>query len=139
MKNETQKKKVLLLATEDTSLSIIAQAVLSRYLRNVDAYSAGINAAKKIDENTQRVLKENGLWSDEIAPKTLVSLSEMAFDLVIILSEYAMQKCPSFNETTDIIAIEYEEPNQKSYASYKEILKLIQMEITPIVRMHFEA
>jgi len=138
MKNETQKKKVLLLGTTDTSLSIIAQAVLTKYLRHVEAQSAGINASKKIDENTQRVLKESGLWSDAIAPKTVDTLDETPFDLVITLSELAMKKCPDFSPTTDIIAIEYEEPNPKSYASYREALKLIQMEITPIVRMHFE-
>lgn len=138
MKQDIQKKKVLILGTDDSSLTLIAKAVLNRYLRSVEAFSAGINASKKVDANTQRVLEENGLWSKETSPKQLDELGDMAFDLVITLSELAMKKCPDFSATTDIIAIEYDEPNPKSYASYKEALKLIQMEITPIVRMHLE-
>ena len=138
MKKILTKKNVLILDTTDTSHSVIAQAVLNKYLRGVNAYSAGINAAKNIDENTQRVLKENGLYSTERAPKALSDLGEVAFDLVIALSEKAMKKSSDFSDTADIIAIEYDEVNPKSYASYKEALKLIQMEITPIVRMHFE-
>jgi len=138
MKTTQNNKNVLILGTTDTSHSIIAQAVLHKYLRGINAYSAGINAAKKIDQNTQRLLEENGLYSKEQTPKVLSDLGEVAFDLVIALSELAINKCPEFGPSTDIISIEYDEVNPKSYASYKEALKLIQMEITPIVRMHFE-
>jgi arsenate reductase len=138
MKNDTQKKKVLILATDDSSLSIIAQAVLNRYLRGVEAYSAGIKPTKKIDDNTKRLLKENGLWSDVYQPKTVESLTQSNFDLVITLSDVAMKKCPDFSDTTDIIAIEYDSLEDKSYSEYKKSLKMMQMEITPIVRMHFE-
>jgi len=137
MKNDSPKKKVLILATTDTTLSIIAQAVLNKYLRDVEAFSAGINAAKKIDENTIRLLKEEGLWKDDYHAKTLDTLKDMEFDLVITLSDYAMKKCPDFSDTTDIIAIEYDEIDGRNYSSYKKSLKLMQMEITPIVRMHF--
>jgi hypothetical protein len=48
-----------------------------------------------------------------------------------------MKKCPDFGDTTDVIQIEYDELEGKSYSEYKKTLKLLQMEITPIVRMHF--
>lgn len=139
MKNDQPLKNVLILDTTDTSLSIIAQAVLKRYLRAVNAKSAGINTAAKVDENAIKILKESGLWSEEFTPKTLKDFEEEHFDLVITLSEYAMKRCPEFQTNTDIIAIEYDAPDPKRPSSYKEALKLIQMEITPIVRMHFEA
>lgn len=138
MKNEQPKKNVLILDTTDTSLSIMAQAVLKRYLRSIDAVSAGINAASKVDEYTKKTLQESGVWSEEFTPKTLKDLQTQQFDLVITLSAYALQKCPDFENTPDIIAIEYDAPDPKRLSSYKESLKLIQMEITPIVRMHFE-
>lgn len=138
MKNDTQKKKVLILATDDSSLSIIAQAVLNRYLRGVEAYSAGIKPTKKIDENTKRLLKEDGSWKDEYHSKTVDAVQDINFDLVITLSDLAMKKCPDFEETTDIIQIEYDELDGKNYSEYRKSLKLMQMEITPIVRMHFE-
>lgn len=139
MKNIQSTKNVLILDTTDTAMSIIAQSVLKKYLRGVNATSAGINAAKKIDENTTRVLKENGLFSEDLTPKSASDLDLEAFDLVIALSEYSIDKCPNFDSKTDIIAIEYEALNPKSYSAYKEALKQIQMEITPIVRMHFES
>lgn len=130
-------KKVLILATDDATLSIIAQAVLNRYLRGVEAFSAGINASKKLDPNTKKLLVEDGSWKEEYHPKTFDELKEIDFDLVITLSEYAMKKCPNFSDTTDVIQIEYDEIDGKSYSEFKKTLKLLQMEITPIVRMHF--
>lgn len=137
MKNDLIKKKVLILGTDDSSLTIIAQAVLNRYLRGVEAYSAGIKPSKKIDENTKRLLIEDGSWRDEYSAKTFSQLENADFDLVITLSEYAMKKCPDFSDATDVIQIEYDELEGKSYSEYKKTLKLLQMEITPIVRMHF--
>jgi arsenate reductase (thioredoxin) len=137
MKNDLIKKNVLILASDDASLSNIAQAVLNRYLRGVQAYSAGINATKKLDPNTKKLLQEDGSWKDEYHPKTFEEVKDIDFDLVITLSDLAMKKCPEFGENTDIIQIEYEELDSKNFSEYKKSLKLMQMEITPIVRMHF--
>jgi len=137
MKNDLTKKKVLILATDDASLSNIAQAVLNKYLRGVQAYSAGINTMKKLDPNTKRVLQEDGSWRDEYYPKNYEQIKDIEFDLVITLSDYAMKKCPDFPNSTDVIQIEYDELNGQSYSLFKKSLKLMQMEITPIVRMHF--
>jgi len=137
MKNDLIMKKVLVLSTDDASLSTIAQAVLNRYLRGVEAYSAGIKAIKKIDDNTKRLLQEDGSWKNEYHAKTIDEIKDIEFDLVITLTETAMKKCPEFSDTTDIIAIEYDEIASKNYSEYKKALKLMQMEITPIVRMHF--
>lgn len=137
MKNDLIKKKVLILGTDDSSLSVMAQAVLNRYLRGVEAYSAGIKPCNKIDENTKRLLQEDGSWKESYSAKTVEQVQDIDFDLVVTLSEYAMKKRPDFSETTDIIQIEYDDLTDKSYAEYKKALKLIQMEITPIVRMHF--
>jgi protein-tyrosine-phosphatase len=109
------------------------------YLRGVNAKSAGINAASKVDEQTYKILKENGLWNEDFKPQTLSDVANEEFDLIITLSAFAMQKCPDFQANSDIIAIEYDTPDPKRPSSYREALKLIQMEITPIVRMHFEA
>lgn len=138
MNKHQEKKKVLLLDSDDSSLSIIAQAVLNKYLLGVEAQSAGINAAAKIDANTKRLLEENGLWRDEYHCTTVETVKDVAFDLVITLSDLAMKKCPDFSDTTDIIQIEYDPLEGKAYSEYKKSLKMMQMEITPIVRMHFE-
>jgi protein-tyrosine-phosphatase len=137
MKNDLIKKKVLILATDDATLSIIAQAVLNRYLRGVEAFSAGINASKKLDPNTKKLLVEDGSWKEEYHPQTFDELKDIEFDLVITLSDYAMKKCPNFPDATDVIQIEYDEIDGKSFSEFKKALKLLQMEITPIVRMHF--
>ncbi|MBN2815073.1 MAG: arsenate reductase ArsC [Campylobacterales bacterium] len=133
-----EEKKVLILSKEDNCQSIIAQAVLTKYLRSVTSYSAGVNLAKQIDANAVKLLKENGLFNNQ-APTLLSSLENLHFDLVIVLEETLMNKIPDFLENADIISIEYETPNPQKFSEYKTLLKNIQMEITPIVRMHFEA
>jgi len=138
MNKDKNKKNVLILSKEDTAQSIVAAAVLNRYLLAVNAYSAGVNKAVKIDPYVRVLLEENGLWSNEIAPKHINALQELSFDLIILLDESLINKLPEFLQNADTICIEYETPTQNSKSEYNKLLKAMQMEITPIVRMQLE-
>lgn len=138
MNKDKNKKNVLILSKEDTAQSIVAAAVLNRYLLGVNAYSAGVNKAVKIDPYVRVLLEENGLWSNEIAPKHIDALQKLSFELIILLDESLINKLPEFLQNTDTICIEYETPTQNSKSEYSKLLKAMQMEITPIVRMQLE-
>jgi arsenate reductase len=128
-------KKVLILCTGNSCRSIIGEAILNKYLDGVDAKSAGVKASGKVNPNAKKVLQENNLWKDEYHSKTLDKVIDEEFDLVVTVCDNAMESCPIFPKNTKVIHIGYEDPDGKNYSAFEKTLKLMKMELTPIVRM----
>ncbi|WP_373036828.1 arsenate reductase ArsC [Sulfurimonas sp.] len=128
-------KKVLILCTGNSCRSIIGEAVLNKYLDGVDAMSSGVKASGKVNPNAKKVLEENGLWRDDYHSKTLDKVIDIDFDLVVTVCDNAMESCPVFPKITKVIHVGYEDPDGKDYSAFEKTLKLIKMELTPIVRM----
>ena len=128
-------KKVLILCTGNSCRSIIAEAVLNKYLDGVEAYSSGVKASGKVNPNAKKVLQEDGSWDDRYHSKTLDKVIDIEFDLVVTVCDNAAENCPIFPKDTTVIHVGYEDPDGKNYSAFKKTLKLIQMELTPIVRM----
>lgn len=128
-------KKVLILCTGNSCRSIIAEAVLNKYLHGVDAYSSGVKASGKVNPNAKKVLEKAGLWKDKYHSKTLDKVIDMDFDLVVTVCDNAMESCPVFPKDTPVMHIGYEDPDGKDYRAFEQTLKDISFELTPIVRM----
>lgn len=128
-------KKVLILCTGNSCRSIIGEAVLNKYLDGVDAMSSGVKASGKVNPNAKKVLEANGLWRDDYHSKTLDKVIDIDFDLVVTVCDHAMESCPVFPKKTRVIHVGYEDPDGKDYSAFEKTLKLIKMELTPIVRM----
>jgi len=129
-------KQVLILSTDNSTNSIIAEAVLTKYLHGAITQSCGLKPISAINPNVKKVLQENNLWSDEYHPKSSDSFLDNKLDLVVIICEKAAKKCPNFTSPVDIIQIDYEDISKEGYTTFKTRLKEIQMELLPIVRMH---
>ncbi len=128
-------KKVLILCTGNSCRSIIAEAVLNKYLDGVDAESSGVKASGKVNPNAKKVLEENGLWDEKYHSKTLDKVIDTEFDLVVTVCDNAKESCPVFPKKTKVIHVGYEDPDGKEYSAFEKTLKLIKTELTPIVRM----
>ena len=128
-------KKVLILCTGNSCRSIIAEAVLNKYLHGVDAQSSGVKASGKVNPNAKKVLEKNNLWRDDYHSKTLDKVIDTEFDLVVTVCDNAMESCPIFPKNTRVIHVGYEDPDGKDYSAFEKTLKLIKFELTPIVRM----
>ena len=131
-------KKVLILCTGNSCRSIIAEAVLNKYLDGVEAWSSGVKASGKVNPNAKKVLQEDGSWDDKYHSKILDKVIDIEFDLVVTVCDNAKERCPVFPKNTHVIHVGYEDPDGKNYGAFKKTLKLIQMELTPIVRIELE-
>jgi arsenate reductase len=128
-------KKVLILCTGNSCRSIIAEAVLNAYLDGVDAMSSGVKASGKVNPNAKKVLEEEGIWCNQYHSKTLDKVIEEEFDLVLTVCDKAKESCPLFPKETKVIHVGYEDPDGKNFKAFQKTLKLIKMELTPIVRI----
>ncbi|MBD3808457.1 MAG: arsenate reductase ArsC, partial [Epsilonproteobacteria bacterium] len=103
-------KKVLILCTKNSCRSIVAEALINKYLNNMRAYSAGIEIAGEIDPYAKQALENEEAWSDEYYSKTLDKIIDTEFDLVITVCGDAEEKCPAFPKKVEVIHIEFENP-----------------------------
>jgi arsenate reductase len=127
-------KKVLILCTGNSCRSIIAEAVLNKYVDGVDAYSSGVKASGKVNKNAKKVLLDDGSWLDSYNSKTLDKVINIEFDLVVTVCDNAKESCPVFPKNTRIIHVGYEDPDKKNYSAFQKTLKLIKMELIVIVK-----
>jgi len=127
-------KKVLILCTGNSCRSIIAEAVLNKYLKGVEAWSSGVKASGKVNPNAKKVLQEDGSWDDKYHSKTIEELDEKEFDMVITVCDNANERCPIYPASTKVIHVGYEDPDGKNFSAFEKTLKLIKMELIPITR-----
>ncbi len=127
-------KKVLILCTGNSCRSIIAEAVLNKYLKGVEAWSSGVKASGKVNPNAKKVLEADGSWDDKYHSKTLDKVENIEFDMVITVCDNANERCPVYPESTKLIHVGYEDPDGKNFSAFEKTLKLIKMELIPITR-----
>jgi len=127
-------KKVLIIDEANSSSSIIAQALINRYLKGIEAYSAGVNPVEEIDSNSIKVLKLEDAWIDSYYAKDLDELLDIVFDLVVVQKGNIDDIRDKFSKQVEIIFVEFKEPNGEDFETFKQITKEIKEKLLPIVR-----
>ncbi|NEW61087.1 arsenate reductase ArsC [Sulfurovum sp. bin170] len=127
-------KKVLILCTGNSCRSIIAEALINKYLNNMRAYSAGVSATGSVNPNTKKVLEDEDAWSDDCYSKSLDKMLDIEFDLVVTVCDSAKESCPTFSKSTKVVHVGFEDPDGKDYEAFEETLQEIKKKLLPIVR-----
>ena len=127
-------KKVLVLCTGNSCRSIIAEALINAKLNGVEAKSSGVRASGKINPNAKKLLEEKGIWRDEYHSKTLDTVIDEEFDLVVTVCDHANETCPMFPRPTPKIHIGFEDPDGKGYEAFEATYKEIEEVLLPKVK-----
>jgi arsenate reductase len=122
-------KNVLILCTGNSCRSIIAEALINKYLDGINAYSSGVAPSGRVNPNAKKILEENAAWNDSYHSKTLDTLEHIEFDLVVTVCGHAQETCPTFPKPIPTIHVGFEDPDGKEYeafeATYKEIQEIL--------------
>jgi arsenate reductase len=122
-------KKVLVLCTGNSCRSIIAEAIINAQLDGIEAQSSGVKASGKVNPNAQKLLEDKGIWKDEYHSKTLDSVLDEDFDLIVTVCDHANETCPMFPRPIPKIHVGFEDPDGKGFeafeATYKEIEEVL--------------
>ena len=127
-------KKVLILCTGNSCRSIIAEALINKYLDNIAAKSSGVKASGKVNPNAKRVLQENNCWSNSYHSKTIDSVINENFDLVVTVCDNAKKTCPVFPKAVKTIHIGFNDPDGKDYSEFIKTYNEIKEKLLPKVK-----
>ncbi len=126
-------KNVLVLCTGNSCRSIIAEALINKELEGINAYSSGVKPSGKVNPNAKKVLESNEAWRDEYHSKTLDTLEDIEFDLVVTVCDHAKETCPMFPKPIPKIHIGFEDPDGKGYEAFEETYEEIKTTLLPRV------
>jgi len=126
-------KKVLILCTGNSCRSIIAEALINAELKGISAESSGVKASGRVNPNAKKVLEIEGIWRDKYYSKTLDTVIDNDYDLVVTVCGHAQETCPMFPKPVKTIHVGFEDPDGKTYEAFEETLKEIKNKLLPIV------
>jgi len=126
-------KKVLIMCTGNSCRSIIGEALINKYLDEVEAYSCGVSSSGKVNPNAKKVLEENLAWSSSYYSKDLNDIIDIDFDLIVTVCDNAKESCPIFPKNNPIIHIGFIDPDGKEYSAFKKIYTEIKDILLPKV------
>lgn len=127
-------KKVLVLCTENTCRSIMAEALINFFYPNeIQAQSAGIKKSGTLDNNAVRALKEFGIETSQLHSKALENTQIDNFDLVVTVCDNAEDDCPIFPDNIKIIHKPFEDPKGKKFFEYLKTVNVIKEDLLPTI------
>ena len=127
-------KKVLILCTGNSCRSIIAEALINSYVEGVDAFSSGVKASGRVNTNAKKLLENKGIWKDTYHSKTLETVIEKSFDLVVTVCDHAHETCPMFPKAVEKIHMSFEDPDGKGYEAFEETYAEIEALLLPKIK-----
>jgi len=130
-------KKVLVLCTGNSCRSIIAEAIINAQLDGIEAKSSGVKASGKVNPNAQKLLEDKGIWKDEYHSKTLDSVLDEDFDLIVTVCDHANETCPMFPRPIPKIHVGFVDPDGKGFEAFEATYKEIEEELLPKVKEFF--
>jgi len=126
-------KKVLILCTGNSCRSIIAEALINAELKGISAESSGVKASGRVNPNAKKVLEQEGIWRESYHSKTLDTVIDNDYDLVVTVCGHAQETCPMFPKPVKTIHVGFEDPDGKEYAAFEETLAEIRAELLPTI------
>jgi len=126
-------KKVLILCTGNSCRSIIAEALVNAELEGISAESSGVKASGRVNPNAKKILEDEGIWKDEYHSKTLESVIDNDYDLVVTVCDNAKETCPMFPKPVKTIHIGFEDPDGKSFEAFEATFDEIREVLLPKV------
>jgi arsenate reductase len=127
-------KNVLILCTGNSCRSIIAEALINAELEGISAESSGVKASGKVNDNAKKVLEAEGIWKDAYHSKTLDTVIENDYDLVVTVCDHAHETCPMFPRPVKTIHVAFEDPDKKGYEVFEATLTQIRETLLPIIK-----
>jgi len=126
-------KKILILCTGNSCRSIIAEALINAKLDGVIAKSSGVKASGKVNPNAQKLLEQKGIWRDEYHSKTLDTLIDEDFDLIVTVCDHANETCPIFPKPAPKFHMSFEDPDGKDFDAFIDTYNDIEKNLLPKV------
>lgn len=127
-------KKILILCTGNSCRSIIAEALINAKCDGISADSSGVKASGKVNANAKKLLEDKGIWQEKYHSKTIDTVIDNEYDLIVTVCDNANETCPMFPKKTKVIHVGFEDPDGKDFEAFKKTYIEIEEILLPKVK-----
>ena len=124
-------KKVLILCTGNSCRSIIAEALINAELNDVSADSSGVKSSGRVNPNAKKILELEGIWNEKYHSKTIDTVINNEYDLIVTVCSHAKENCPIFPKIIKTIHVGFEDPDGENFKVFKRTLLEIRTVLLP--------
>ena len=129
-----EKKRVLVLCTGNSCRSIMAEALINARLGAwIEAESSGVEASGRVNPEAEALLRRKGLWREAYHSKTIDTVLDRPFDLVVTVCDHAHETCPVFPKAVRTLHRSFDDPSGKAPEEYAKTLARIEKELLPLI------
>ena len=131
----TSCKTVLVLCTGNSCRSQMGEAILNHELGpQIRALSAGTAPQSHVAEGAIEALRQLGLPTEGLHPKTVDAVMDEPIDLVVSVCDHARESCPLFPKAVRRIHVGFHDPHGESLDSFIAVRNDIRARLVPAVR-----
>lgn len=131
-------KNVLILCTGNSCRSIIAEALVNAKMgERYRAYSSGVRASGRVNPNAQKLLADKGIWREDYHSKTLDTMMDREYDLIVTVCDHAHETCPMFPRPVPKIHVGFEDPDGKGFEAFEATYREIESILLPKIEAFF--
>ena len=130
----TKNKKVLILCTGNSCRSIIAEAQINAFLEGASSESSGVRASGRVNPNAKKLLEDKGIWKEEYHSKTIDTVIDNHYDLVVTVCAHANETCPMFPKAVKVVHIGFDDPDGKDFDAFIKTYDEIKEVLLPQVK-----
>ena len=80
------------------------------------------------------MLREAGIWQEHYHSKTIDTVLEKPFDLIVTVCDHAKESCPMFPKAVKTLHVGFEDPDGKPIETFYETLKEIETTLLPRIK-----
>jgi arsenate reductase len=134
------RRRVLVLCSGNSCRSQMAEGFVNHFLGDRwEAWSAGTRPAERVSPLTVKVMAELGVDLSLAFPKSLASLVDRPWDLVVTVCDSAKETCPLFPGSAETLHISFPDPaeavgsEEERLAVYRRVRDAIRERLVPAV------
>jgi arsenate reductase len=130
-------KKVLILCTGNSCRSIIAEALINAECQGIISESSGVKSSGKVNPYAKKVLEDEGIWKEKYHSKSLDTVINNHYDLIVTVCDHAQETCPVFPKPVKTIHVGFDDPHGKGYEAFEATLIEIREKLLPKITEAF--
>jgi len=109
----------------------MAEGMINSRFEEIQAFSSGVKASGKINENARKILEIKKAWKNEYHSKTIENFINQYFDLIITVCDNAEESCPIFPQKVKKIHIGFKDPDGKDFKEFENLWIEMENRILP--------
>jgi len=124
-------KKILILCTGNSCRSIMAEGMINSRFEKIQASSSGVKASGKVNKNAKKILELKNAWKNEYHSKTLETVINQDFDLIITVCDNAKETCPIFPKAVKKVHIGFSDPDGNEFKEFENLWVEMESRLLP--------